>query len=146
MAALVFLLAACGQSDDRAYPDNDGPSSLEDALREFGLTAPPCDTPDIRYAVVEGLPRGSSLYLRFSAPKSCVDGFVGAPAGQRSQVVSKGSALPFHQSAVDRFGWSFDPVEDYQTYAIAPDTQTLFKIAVDTSASPQVVYLYGTRA
>lgn len=141
--AVFVLAAACGQSDSRAYPDNDGPGSLEEALSQFAVAKPPCDVPDIRYAVLSGAPSGSSLYVRFSAEKSCVDGFVGALSAPRTPLKQKGANLPFYPSTVEKFGWKFDAAKDYQTYTAAPSSTVVLKIAVDTTTAVQVVYLYG---
>ncbi|QKV78088.1 hypothetical protein [Amycolatopsis sp. Hca4] len=143
LLAAAAVLAGCGEEPDpRAYPGSESGVSWEDAAARYRISLPACPVEGFRFDVQP--PLTDRLAVTFTAPKSCVDGYLRQygvdPANPQGEVGPQDP--PFDAGEMRQFGWVLDPNVRYDLYFgfHAPDRWSTFWVLVKPGPQ-EVVYL-----
>ncbi|GAA2527714.1 hypothetical protein GCM10010201_28170 [Pilimelia columellifera subsp. columellifera] len=117
--AWYLWAAVIATSDDpRAYPGSRGDRTLEQTLRAFQLTLPPCAT-DVRFLAKRPWPMSDwrHLLIRLVAPdRSCLDSFVSTNSLDATGVVDGKELENDREREVESVNWHYRSGVAYQTF------------------------------
>jgi hypothetical protein len=120
--------------------------SWEDAAARYRISLPSCPVEGFRFDVQP--PLTDRLAFTFTAPKSCVDGYLKQygvdPADPSVHWPEPGSsAPPFDADEMRQFGWVLDPGVKYDLFFgfHSPDRWSTFWVLVKPGLDREAVYV-----